>query len=130
MPCGGRQAGDGFPWLITRRISHRRGNGRLPRNDRREGDSIGAVCAFYLGSRGQSAREEGWSLAEKYFRQPRAKLSHLTPFFGTPDECARELQPYVDAGLTTIVARVITHDPLKQMRLLLEEVKPRLSPLR
>jgi hypothetical protein len=87
-------------------------------------------ATFYLGSGAERAREEGWSLAEKYFRQPRAKLSHLAPFFGTPEECARELQPYVDAGLTTIVARVITHDPVKQMRLLAEELKPRLAPLR
>ena len=87
-------------------------------------------ATFYLGSGAERAREEGWSLAEKYFRQPRAKLSHLAPFFGTAEECAQKLQPYVDAGLTTIVARVITQDPLTQMRLLVEDLKPRLAPPR
>jgi probable F420-dependent oxidoreductase len=99
----------------------------------RRGAAIPAAlfATFHLGAGGESAQEEGWSLAEKYFRQTRAKLSHLTPFFGTPEECARRLKPYIDGGLTTIVARVITHEPLPQMRLLLDELKPRLSrPLR
>lgn len=98
----------------------------------RRGEAIPSAlfATFYLGSGAERAREEGWSLAEKYFRQPRAKLSHLAPFFGTADECARKLQPYLDAGLTAVVARVITHDPLAQMRLLLDELKPRLVPRR
>ncbi|HEY7217477.1 MAG TPA: LLM class flavin-dependent oxidoreductase [Candidatus Binatia bacterium] len=97
----------------------------------RRGTAIPAAlfATFHLGAGagGASAQDEGWSLAEKYFRQPRAKLSHLTPFFGTPEECARELRPYVDGGLTAIVARVISHEPVAQMRLLLDELKPRLS---
>ena len=95
----------------------------------RRGETIPAAlfATFHLAVGGARAQEEGWSLAEKYFCQPRAQLSHLTPFFGTPEECARELQPYVDAGLTAVVARVIAHEPLAQMRLLLDELKPRLA---
>ena len=95
----------------------------------RRGEAIPSAlfATFHLGAGGEGASEEGWSLAEKYFRQPRVKLNHLAPFFGTPEECARDLQPYLDAGLTTIVARVITSEPLVQMRLLLDELKPRLS---
>ena len=98
---------------------------------KRGGKAIPSVlfATFHLDANGKRAREEGWALAEHYFRQPRAKLSHLSPFFGTPEECAPKLQAYVDAGLTAIVARVVTHDPLSQMRLLMEEVRPRLSAL-
>ena len=95
----------------------------------RYADAIPAAlfATFHLATGGERAQEEGWSLAEKEFRQSGAKLGHLAPFFGTPEECARKLQPYVDAGLTTIVARVIADDSLAQMRLLLDELRPRLA---
>lgn len=98
---------------------------------KRGGKAIPSVlfATFHLDANEERAREEGWALAERYFRQPRSKLGHLSPFFGTPEECARRLQPYVDAGLKAVVARVVTHDPLSQMRLLMEEVRPRLSTL-
>jgi alkanesulfonate monooxygenase SsuD/methylene tetrahydromethanopterin reductase-like flavin-dependent oxidoreductase (luciferase family) len=82
-------------------------------------------ATFHL-SYGATAEQDGWSLAESYFRQPRAKLSHITPFFGTPEQCAEKLRAYIDAGLTGIVARLVAADFQTQMRLMLEELRPRL----
>jgi alkanesulfonate monooxygenase SsuD/methylene tetrahydromethanopterin reductase-like flavin-dependent oxidoreductase (luciferase family) len=73
------------------------------------------------------AEEEGWSLAERYFRQPRAKLSHLSAFFGTPEQCAQKLHAYIGAGLTSIVARLIAPDAKAQMRLFMNDLRPRLA---
>jgi alkanesulfonate monooxygenase SsuD/methylene tetrahydromethanopterin reductase-like flavin-dependent oxidoreductase (luciferase family) len=63
---------------------------------------------------------------EEFFRQPRVKLNHHFTLFGTPDECAEMLKGYVDAGLTTIVARLASPDRRMQMQLLIKELKPRL----
>jgi probable F420-dependent oxidoreductase len=82
---------------------------------------------FHLVEEARGAEEEGWSLAESYFRQPRAQLQHLSPFFCTPADCVRRLQAYVDAGLTAVVARFVAPDVAGQTRLLLNEVKPRLK---
>jgi probable F420-dependent oxidoreductase len=84
-------------------------------------------ATFHLVEDARGAEEEGWKLAESYFRQPRAQLQHLSPFFCTPVDCARRLQEYVDAGLTSVVARFIAPDIAGQTRLLLNEVKPRLK---
>lgn len=83
-------------------------------------------ATFHL-SCGAAAEQDGWSLAERYFRQPRARLDHITPFFGTPEQCAAKLRPYIDAGLTGIVARLVADDIETQMGLMLEELRPRLA---
>lgn len=83
-------------------------------------------ATFHLSANGEKAREEGWQYAERYFHQPRSKLGHLSPFFATPEECARTLQEYVGHGLTAVVARIVSPEPAGQIRLLLEEVRPRL----
>ena len=84
------------------------------------------LFATFHVSRSAAAEQEGWSLAENYFRQPRAKLAHLSPFFGTPEAIAQRLKPYVAAGLTGIVARFVAPDAPTQMRLMIEEVRPQL----
>jgi probable F420-dependent oxidoreductase len=84
-------------------------------------------ATFHLHADAKKAEEEGWALAESYFRQPRAQLSHLSPFFDTPEACARKLQSYVDTGLTSVVARFVSPDVAGQTKLLLNEVKPRLK---
>jgi probable F420-dependent oxidoreductase len=84
-------------------------------------------ATFHLSSDGARAEEEGWSLAERYFRQPRAKLGHLSAFFGTPEQCAQKLHPYIGAGLTSIVARLIDPDAQAQMRLFMNDLRPRLA---
>ena len=84
-------------------------------------------AAFHL-SYDTGAEEEGWNLAEQYFHQPRTKLGHLSAFFGTPQQCAEKLRAYIDGGLTGIVARFVAPDVQAQMRLMLEELRPRLSP--
>lgn len=84
-------------------------------------------ATFHLHPDGREAAEEGWRLAENYFRQPRSALHHLSPFFSTPRECAYRLQSYVDAGLTAVVARIVSPDVENQLRLLLHEVRPRLT---
>jgi probable F420-dependent oxidoreductase len=85
-------------------------------------------ATFYMSSDGARAEEEGWRLTERYFRQPRNKLSHLSAFFGTPQQCAQKLQPYIRAGLTSIVARLIAPDAQAQMRLFMDDLRPRLTP--
>jgi len=84
-------------------------------------------ATFHLHPAAGKAEEEGWRLAESYYRQPRSQLKHLSPFFGTPLECAEKLQKYVAAGLTGVVARFVAPDIEVQTRLLLNEVKPRLN---
>ncbi len=84
-------------------------------------------ATFHLHPAKGKAEAEGWNLAESYYRQPRAQLRHLSPFFGTPEECAEKLQQYVGAGLTGVVARFVAPDIEVQSRLLLNEVKPRLK---
>ena len=84
-------------------------------------------ATFHLQEDAEKAEQEGWVLAESYYRQPRSALYHLSPFFGTPEECARRLQGYIDAGLTSVVARFVSPDVAGQTRLLLNEVKPRLA---
>ena len=85
-------------------------------------------ATFHLNPNADEAEEEGWDLAVRYFRQPRSALSHLSPFFDTPEGCARKLQKYLDGGVTAIVARLISPNVIEQTRLLLTEVKPRLRP--
>ena len=89
--------------------------------------SSALFATFHLSSGGKRAEAEGWTLAEGYFHQPRAELRHLSPFFGTPEECAEKLQGYVDAGLNAVVARFVAPDVAGQTRMLLNEVKPRLK---
>jgi probable F420-dependent oxidoreductase len=84
-------------------------------------------ATFHLSTNGTDVEAEGWSLAERYFRQPRSKLGHLSPFFGTVKAIAQKLQAYIDAGLTTIVARLVAPDAQMQIRLLVNELRPRLS---
>ncbi len=84
--------------------------------------------SFHLDHNGERAEEEGWAHAESYFQRPRSQLNYLCAFFGTPEQCARRLQGYVNAGLTAIVARFVSPDLQGQMELLLKELKPRLSP--
>ncbi len=85
-------------------------------------------ATFHLSENGANAEKEGWSLAERYFRQPRSKLGHLSPFFGTPEACARKLQAFIDGGLSGVVARFVAQDAHPQMRLLIDGLRPRLSP--
>ena len=83
-------------------------------------------ASFYLNSDGERARREGWAWMEDFFRQPRARLDQHLAIFGTPDECAEILRGYVNAGLTAVIARLASEDQRTQMRLLLNELKPRL----
>jgi probable F420-dependent oxidoreductase len=110
-------------------IARRRKIESYAKENKRAAEAIPAAlfATFHLDTNGDRARAEGWSLAESYFRQPRAQLAHLSPFFGTPQECAQKLQAYVDAGLSAVVARLVAPEPSSQMRLLIEELKPRLS---
>ena len=43
---------------------------------------------------------------ERFFEQPREKLSYHFTIFDTPTECVRLLKGYAVAGLTTIMARI------------------------
>ena len=84
-------------------------------------------AAFNIQADGDRARDEGWQWMERFFEQPREKLAHFFAIFGTPQECASVLKGYADAGLTAIIARIASHDVRAQARLLLNEIKPRLS---
>ncbi len=56
---------------------------------------------------------------EKFFEQPRTKLGHFFTIFATPEECVGLLKGYIDAGLTTIIARIASDDVRGQARMLL-----------
>jgi alkanesulfonate monooxygenase SsuD/methylene tetrahydromethanopterin reductase-like flavin-dependent oxidoreductase (luciferase family) len=83
---------------------------------------------FNLNRSREKAVEEGWTWMVDFFREPKAKLEFFFTIFGTPDDCVRLLQSYIDAGLTSVVARLASSDVESQIRLLIEEVKPRLRP--
>ena len=108
-------------------VQRRRKIDRYAEECGRPGKPVPSVlfATFHL-SYGAGAEEEGWGLAESYFRQQRAKLGHLSAFFGTPEQCAEKLRPYIDGGMTAIVARFVADDAKAQMRLMLEELRPRL----
>src|SRR4029078_2863210 len=88
----------------------------------------GIYATFNLNTNREKAMEEGWKWAVDFFRQPKANLDHLFTIFGTTDDCVRLVQSYIDAGLPAVVARLASSDVERQMRLLIEEVKPRLRP--
>ena len=82
---------------------------------------------FNICDDAEKAEAEGWKWMENFFGVPRAKLGHFFTIFATPEECVRMLQGYVDAGLTTIIARIASDDVPGQGRLLLNEIRPALS---
>jgi alkanesulfonate monooxygenase SsuD/methylene tetrahydromethanopterin reductase-like flavin-dependent oxidoreductase (luciferase family) len=84
-------------------------------------------AAFNIQTDAERAGEEGWQWMERFFEQPKEKLGHFFTIFGTPDECARLLKGYAEAGLTTIIARIASDDLDAQGHLLLDEIKPRLA---
>ncbi len=88
----------------------------------------GIYATFNLNPSREKAMEQGWKWMVDFFRQPKANLEFFFTIFGTPDDCVRLLQSYIDAGLTAVVARLASSDVERQMRLLIEEVKPRLRP--
>jgi alkanesulfonate monooxygenase SsuD/methylene tetrahydromethanopterin reductase-like flavin-dependent oxidoreductase (luciferase family) len=87
----------------------------------------GLYAAFNIQTDGERARNEGWQWMERFFEQPKEKLSHFFTIFGTPQECGSLLKGYADAGLTTIIARIASDDIPSQARLLLNEIKPQLA---
>lgn len=72
------------------------------------------------------AQEEGWQWMERFFEQPRAKLTYHFTNFCTPEECVALLKSYAAAGITDIVARIASEDVHRQARMLLHEVKSQL----
>jgi alkanesulfonate monooxygenase SsuD/methylene tetrahydromethanopterin reductase-like flavin-dependent oxidoreductase (luciferase family) len=62
-----------------------------------------------------------------FFQQPKEKISYHFTIFGTPEECVRLLEGYVEAGLTTIIARIASDDVTAQAQLLSNEIKPQLG---
>ena len=84
-------------------------------------------ATFNINENGNAAREEGWMWMEDFFREPREKLGHHFTVFGTPEECAQTLESYIDAGLTTVVARLASPDLKGQMQRFVKELRPRLS---
>jgi alkanesulfonate monooxygenase SsuD/methylene tetrahydromethanopterin reductase-like flavin-dependent oxidoreductase (luciferase family) len=81
---------------------------------------------FNLCNDSEKAKQQGWQWMEKFFDTPRSKLGHFFTIFATPDECAELLKSYVDAGLTTIIARIASDDVREQAEMLLGKIKPRL----
>jgi len=82
---------------------------------------------FNICDDAERAKEEGWKWMEKFFGEPRTKLGHFFTIFATPEQCLGVLKGYVDAGLTTLIARIASDDVRGQAKLLLAEIKPRLG---
>jgi alkanesulfonate monooxygenase SsuD/methylene tetrahydromethanopterin reductase-like flavin-dependent oxidoreductase (luciferase family) len=84
-------------------------------------------ASFNIQSDGAKAKDEGWEWMERFFEQPKQKISYHFTIFDTPAECVRLLKGYAGAGLTTIIARIASDDVRAQARLLVNEIKPQLS---
>ncbi len=82
---------------------------------------------FNICDDAENAKEEGWRWMENFFDTPRSRLGHFFTIFATPEQCVRILKGYVDAGLTTIIARIASNDVRGQANILLEQIKPRLE---
>jgi alkanesulfonate monooxygenase SsuD/methylene tetrahydromethanopterin reductase-like flavin-dependent oxidoreductase (luciferase family) len=83
-------------------------------------------ATFNIQNDGARARDAGWRWMERFFEQPREKLTHHFTIFGTAEESARLLRSYQAAGLTAVIARVASDDVGEQSRMLLKEIKPQL----
>jgi len=84
-------------------------------------------ATFNIQTDGARARDEGWRWMERFFEQPREKISYHFTIFCTPAECVGLLKGYAKAGLTTIIARIASDDAHGQARRLLNEIKPQLA---
>jgi alkanesulfonate monooxygenase SsuD/methylene tetrahydromethanopterin reductase-like flavin-dependent oxidoreductase (luciferase family) len=84
-------------------------------------------ATFNIQTDGARARDEGWKWMERFFEQPREKISYHFTIFCTPTECVGLLKGYAGAGLTTIIARIASDDVRAQARLLINEIKPQLA---
>ena len=84
-------------------------------------------ATFNIQTDGKRARDEGWKWMERFFEQPREKISYHFTIFCTPQECVGLLKGYAKAGLTTIIARIASDDARGQARRLLNEIKPQLA---
>ena len=84
-------------------------------------------ATFNIQTDGNRAKDEGWKWIENFFGEPRAKLGHHFTIFATPEECVQLLKGYVEAGLTTVIARIASDDVRGQAHMLLEEIRPALS---
>ncbi len=82
---------------------------------------------FNISDDAEKAKVAGWQWMEKFFGVPRTKLGHFFTIFATPEECVGLLKGYIDAGLTTIIARIASDDVPGQARMLLNEIKPQLD---
>lgn len=84
-------------------------------------------ATFNIQTDGERARDEGWKWMERFFEQPREKISYHCTIFCTPEECVRLLKGYAEAGLTTIIARIASDDACGQACRLLTEIEPQLA---
>jgi len=84
-------------------------------------------ASFNIQSDGAKAKDEGWEWMERFFEQPKQKISYHFTIFGTPAESVRLLKGYAGAGLTTIIARIASDDVRAQARLLVNEIRPQLA---
>ncbi len=80
---------------------------------------IGLYATFHLERDGDKARADAPGHMRAYFGSHR---NTTTDFFGSPKEIAQRLQPFVDAGLTTLVVRFVEQDLPKQTELMREMV--------
>jgi alkanesulfonate monooxygenase SsuD/methylene tetrahydromethanopterin reductase-like flavin-dependent oxidoreductase (luciferase family) len=84
-------------------------------------------ATFNIQTDGERAKNDGWQWMERFFEQPREKLSHHFTIFGSVDECVHLLKGYAAAGLTAIIARIASDDVRVQSYILLNEIKPQLA---
>ena len=124
--------GDGWVTMVNTAEKFAEGRAKVDAYAREYGRAgkipVAALYAsFNLDENGDKARREGWAWMEKFFAVPKSQFAYHVAIFGTPEECARTIQGYVDAGMTTVIARIASADSKQQMRLLMNEVRPRLS---
>lgn len=96
----------------------------------RDGEAIEPTfyASFHLHERGEVAREEGWQYMENYYYQPRDLIAtQQVTIFGTPDECAKVLQEYIDLGVKRVIVRFAAKDQFAQLKLCMRELMPRFA---
>ena len=124
--------GDGWVTLAPTLEQFAAARGKIDHYSREHGRAgkcpVSALYAtFNIQSDGERARREGWAWMERFFQQPKEKISYHFTIFGTPDECVNLLKGYAEAGLTTIIARIASDDLRGQGSILLKQIKPQLS---
>jgi hypothetical protein len=76
---------------------------------------------------GNTARREGRSFLESYYKKPAAAVEEdLVCQFGSPQEVLERIAGYARLGVRTVIIRFATPHQLEQLEICSKEILPRL----